>query len=135
MKRLGLILLLVSAILTATAASANSSAAPVTIKYRKSACVQRPNVDTGQVRFFVHFYNSSPRRAKFQKTIRFLWLRAFDGWKDSWLNSVAGNTIVVPARRGKTYYADFGADPSKLIIRCALRIGASLRLHHVRVIR
>jgi hypothetical protein len=30
---------------------------------------------------------------------------------------------------------DFGADPTKLILRCALRIGSSDALHHVRVLR
>lgn len=115
--------------------SATSSASPtlVTINYRQSSCVQRPFSETGQVRFFVRFSNTSTHTAAFAKNIRFLWLRP-DGWKDSWLNSIGAGSLKVPAR-GKTYYADFGADPTKLILRCALRIGLSQQLHFVKVLR
>jgi hypothetical protein len=125
---------LILALVCGAVASAAGSAPAVTINYRQSSCVQRPLAETGQVRFFVRFVNNTSRSAKFGKTIHFLWLRP-DGWKDSWLNTVDGNSIVVPANRSKTYYADFGADPTKLILRCALRIGLSSTLHHVRVLR
>lgn len=114
--------------------SASSTAPAVTINYRQSSCAQRPFADTGQVRFFVRLYNSSSRTAAFPKNIRFLWLRP-DGWKDSWLNSISANSLKVKAGRGQTYYSDFGADPTKLIVRCALKIGVSSRLHFVRVLR
>mgnify|MGYP000162137215 CR=1 FL=1 len=126
---------LVALVLAGLLVSAASAAKPaVTINYRQSSCLQRPLVGKGEVRFFVRFYNSSNREATFGQDIRFLWLRT-DGWKDSWLNTIDGDSIKVPARRGKTYYADFGADPTKRILRCALRIGTSDRLHFVRVLR
>lgn len=122
------------AVLVPASVSASSTAPAVTINYRQSSCVQMPLAETGKVRFFVQLYNSSGRTAAFAKNIRFLWLRP-DGWKDSWLNSIGSGSLKVPAKRGKRYYADFGADPTKLILRCALRVGLSSRLHFVRVLR
>lgn len=112
-----------------------SAAAPaVTINYRLSSCLQMPLAGEGQVRFFVRLVNRSARAASFAKTLTFVWLRP-DGWKDSWLNSISANSLRVPANRGKRYYVDFGADPTKLILRCAIKVGSSPRLHHVRVLR
>jgi hypothetical protein len=105
----------------------------VTINYRASSCAQLPLRSTGTVRFFVRFVNHTSRTASFGKTIHFIWLRP-DGWKDFWLNTIDG-TDPVPANRSKTYWAEFGADPTKPILRCALRIGLSDQLHHVKVLR
>jgi len=118
----------------ALAGSSTAAGPAVTINYRQSACVQMPLADTGKVRFFVQLHNSSGRAQAFAKDIRFLWLRP-DGWKDSWLNSIEAGSLKVPARRGKRYFTDFGADPTKLILRCALRVGSSERLHFVKVLR
>jgi hypothetical protein len=124
-------------ILTAVSAAAGTRAGAVpavTINYRQSSCVQMPLSGTGNVRFFIQLVNTSSRPAAFAKNIRFVWLRP-DGWKDSWLNTISGGELKVPANRGKRYYADFGADPTKLILRCALKIGLSDALHHVKVLR
>ena len=123
--------LFVALIAVGTSAAAGPT---VTINYRQSSCVQMPLSGTGNVRFFVQLVNTSSRRAAFAKNIRFLWLRP-DGWKDSWLNSISSGELGVPANGRKRYYADFGADPTKLILRCALKIGSSSRLHHVKVLR
>jgi len=112
-----------------------SAAAPaVTINYRQSSCVQMPLSGEGQVRFFVQLVNTTSRSAAFAKSITFVWLRP-DGWKDSWLNSIAAGGLKVPANRGKRYYVDFGADPTKVILRCAIKVGSSPKLHHVKVLR
>lgn len=133
--RLAALCLVLLTVLLPTSVSASLSAGPaVTINYRQSGCLQMPLAGTGNVRFFVQFENTSSRKAAFAKNIRFLWLRP-DGWKDSWLNSISAGSLKVPAKRGKRYYADFGADPTKLILRCALRIGVSSQLHHVKVLR
>lgn len=117
------------------AVSVSAAVAPaVTINYRQSSCVQMPLSGTGNVRFFVQLVNTSSHAASFPKDIRFLWLRP-DGWKDSWLNAISAGSLTVPARRGKRYYADFGADPTKLILRCAMKIGTSSQLHNVKVLR
>ena len=93
-----------------------------------------PLANEGQVRFFVQLVNHTSRRAAFFKDIKFVWLRP-DGWKDSWLNTIAAGDLKVLANQGKRYYTDFGADPTRLILRCALKIGLSDRLHYVRVLR
>ncbi len=123
----------IAAILVSTGVAAAAGPA-VTIDYRRSACLQMPDVETGKVRFFVQLVNTSSKKATFAKDIRFVWLRT-DGWKDSWLNSIEGGELAAPARGRKRWFADFGADPTKLIIRCALKIGDSNKLHHVKVLR
>jgi hypothetical protein len=105
----------------------------VTINYRNSACVQLPNKGTGVVRFFIREVNHTRRVATFGRQIRFIWLRP-DGWKDSWVNTIEGKDKV-PANRSKTFWAEFGADPTKLILRCALKIENDNRVHNVKVLR
>ena len=125
----------VAALLIIPAVSAGAGAGPaVTINYRQSSFVQMPLSGEGNVRFLIQLVNTSSRPAAFSKNIRFVWLRP-DGWKDSWLNTIGAGELKVPANRGKRYYADFGADPTKLILRCALKIGLSDALHNVRVLR
>ncbi len=133
-KMLALVAVCVMSAGVTSAQGSSAGTQKVTINYRQSSCAQRPFAETGQVRFFVRLSNTSSRAAAFKKNIRFLWLRP-DGWKDSWLNSIDGGSLKVPAGRGKTYFTDFGADPTKLILRCALRIGVSSQLHFVKVLR
>jgi hypothetical protein len=105
----------------------------VTIDYRHSACIQLPMKGKGVVRFYIREVNHTGKTATFGKQIRFIWLRP-DGWKDSWMNTLMG-TDKVPARRSKTFWVEFGADPTKLILRCALKIQNDDRVHNVRVLR
>ena len=132
MSRRAVSMLVLLGALIAVGVSAAAGPA-VTINYRQSSCLQLPNLDTGQVRFFIQLVNSSTRKAAFAKDIRFLWLRS-DGWKDSWQNTIDGGSLTVLPKRGKRYYADWGSDPTKRILRCALRIGDDERLHHVKVL-
>jgi len=105
----------------------------VTINYRASACVQLPSKGTGTVRFFIREVNHTNRVASFNRQIRAIWLRP-DGWKDSFMNTIYG-TDKVPANRSKTFWVEFGSDPTKLIIRCALKIQDDERVHNVKVLR
>lgn len=134
MKRTLALVALSALALVAAVGIAGAAGPAVTINYRQSSCVQMPLTGTGNVRFFIQLVNRSSRTAAFEKSISFLWLRP-DGWKDSWLNTISARSLRVPANRGKRYYADFGADPTKLILRCAMKIGSSPRLHHVKVLR
>jgi hypothetical protein len=126
-------LIIIASAVTPLALASNVKRPAVTIQYSKSSCLQLPLSDTGKVRFFIRFVNHTSRTATFGKQIKFLWLRP-DGWKESWLNTIEG-TDPVPASRSKTYWVEFGADPTKLILRCALRIEGDERLHHVKVLR
>ena len=40
----------------------------------------------------------------------------------------------MPPNRAKTFWTEFGADPSKSIMRCALEIENDDRVHHVHVV-
>jgi hypothetical protein len=125
---------LAAAVTLVPASSGQSGSGPaVTIDYRSSVCKQLPLEGKGIVRFFIREVNHTNREANFGKQIRAIWLRT-DGWKDSWMNTIDG-TDKVPPRIGKTFYADFGADPTKLILRCALKIQGDDRIHNVRVVR
>ena len=116
------------------AGSASSAATGMRISYAKSSCVPLPGLNEGQIRFFVQFVNTGPS-AKFNHDIHFVWQRIDGSWKDSWLNVVTKGSLRVPGYGGKRYYAEFGADPSKPILRCGLKIGSSQTVHPVRVIR
>jgi hypothetical protein len=109
--------------------------AAITINYRRSACAPLPSAGEGQVRFFVQLYNAGSSAGTYQHTIHFVWQR-FDGsWKDSWLNTIEKGSLRVGPRRGKVYYSDFGADPSKPIVACGLRLDASPTVRRIRVVR
>jgi hypothetical protein len=113
--------------------ASGSKAPAVTIDYKASACMQLPSKGTGTVRFFVREVNHTNRVATFGKQISMIWLRP-DGWKDSWMNTIDG-TDKVPANRAKTFWTEFGADPTKLILRCAIKIQDDDRVHNVKVLR
>jgi hypothetical protein len=131
--RAAAVLAVTAAVLVSLAGVSEARGPAVTIDYRRSSCLQLPNLDTGKVRFFLRFVNHTSRTATFGRQIRFMWLRP-DGWKDSWLNTIEGSDPV-PAGRGKVYYVEFGADPTKQILRCAVRVEGDSRLHNVKVLR
>jgi hypothetical protein len=98
-------------VLAPSATPATTARPAVTIDYRRPACIQLPNKGTGMVRFFIREVNHTSRVASFGRQIRFIWLRP-EGWKDSWMNTITGSDKV-PAGRAKTFWTEFGADPTE----------------------
>ena len=81
----------------------------------------------------MQFQNTGNKSGKYASDIHFIWLRP-DGWKDSWMNVIDKGSLKVNAHSRKTWYADFGADPTKLIVACGLKIGNSEYVHRIKVI-
>jgi hypothetical protein len=123
------------ALLALPIALASSTSAQVTLDRKGSACLPLPGQGTGKVRFFVHIVNHGSTKAHLRNDVHALWQRYDGSWKDSWLNTFEASGLTVGPHRGKTWYADFGADPSKPIIKCALRLGSSTRVLPIRVLR
>jgi hypothetical protein len=122
----------VPAVNAATSKPANDG---VLLNARQSSCLPLPDQNEGQVRFFFQFTNTTNSAATFPHAIHAVWQRLDGSWKDSWLNTFEKNKLKVPAKSGKRYYGDFGADPSKPIVRCGYRLDSSSGVHTIRVLR
>jgi hypothetical protein len=114
---------------------ARAASPAVSVVRSLSSCVPLPSMDKGIVRFFFQIKNTGGTTAGLHNDIHPLWRRYDGSWKDSWVNTLTGSDLKVPAYRGKRYWADFGADPSKPIIACGFRLGAGTHVYRIRVIR
>ena len=101
--------------------------ASVLIVARRSSCA----TGEGTLRFSFQFTNTTSHTASFPHSIHVVWQRLNGTWKDSRLK----DSLRVPGKSSKRYYADFRVDPYKPIVICGYRLDSSKGVHPLRVLR